>query len=992
MRNALFLNMPVNRTHYIPRYCFVLLFICLTGFLHAQELRYQFKNYTPSDGLPSSEVHKVLQDFRHYMWVATDHGVCRYNGYRFETFNLPDNSILGLYEDYKKRIWAWSFSGQLFFFENGKFEEYKWNSEVVNAIKPGVINAIYLDSSNSLYVSSTGPSSFVISKDGSIKDLVSIQDKIQYNAFPTVGTSFFTFVSSYPIKFNSLKPLPTLNTNIVVRLGGREVKITIPYHYHPERFRVRQFSNDRVLFFSDEFYIWIYANGSFNLQKPGFRIYDVEEMNGLLYLATEKGLIIQDKKGDVITEYFANSHITSIAKDYEGGLWFTSLLNGLYYLNSTHTKHVAKDGVISDRRINVLHNLADTGILAGTFDGHGLRILPGSVWEEAKIFTKPVLSFYRQSDSSFFTGGGLDKHNEWGSKIHTKSISFVKVGILSNIVQVDSILVGGDNQSVFGVDVGSISIIDLKRKESFRVSKVFVNHKKELLIGNLFGIWKYIEGRLYPYDSTKPILQTRITDIAEYKDQLLLVGTRGKGLLIHGNDSLIQVAETEGLLSNNIRKIFIDSNLVWLATNKGISLLAITSLKPFIYTVRNINVQDGLLSNEINDIIRSGRKIVVATNSGISYLDRGYFVLKQADKLPFYVTAIRLNGLFVDSGALNSLGYKKRNLSVTYEALKYTNPGKVSYRYRLSGYDTTWFYTNDLQLQFNPMPYGNYVLQIQAKSELGDWGVSSNLINLPIICTPPFWSTTWFWVLLFTLVLFAILLFFRNRISAIRSRQAEQEKLQQRISVSEQMALKAQMNPHFIFNSLNSIQQYVIDSDVKGANEFISGFSKLIRQTLEFSSKEHITLEEEISYLSTYLDLEKARMESKFKYNVHVQTQQAVSQLEIPPLLLQPYVENALRHGVRYLKEVDGVIVLSFIEYAGLLECVIEDNGIGREKAMELKAVNPIEYQSRGMSLTAERIALLNEGQEKKIEVIIEDLKNGNGRASGTRIRVLFPI
>jgi hypothetical protein len=992
MRKVLFLSMPVNRMHYILRFCFVFLFICLTGFLHAQELRYQFKNYTPSDGLPSSEVHKVLQDFRHYMWFATDHGICRYNGYRFETFNLPDNSILGLFEDYKKRIWAWSFSGQLFFFENGKFEEYKWNSKIVNAIKPGVINAIYLDSSDALYVSSTGPNSYVISKDGVMRDLVLIESKIQYKAFPTIGTSFFTFVSSYPRRFNTGEALPTLNTSIAVRFAGKEVKITIPYHYKPERFRVRQFSKERVLFFSNEFFIWIYANASYDLQKPGFRIYDVEEINGLFYLATEKGVIIQNKKGEVVAEYFTNKHITSIAKDYEGGLWFTSLLDGVYYLNSTYTMHLAKSGVISNRKINVLHNLADTGVLAGTFDGHVLRILPGFVWDEVKMYVKPIFDFCRQDDSTFFVGGGeLGPKSRWFVKIEGKPIAYIQTPCLSNMLVLNNVLYSGINDNVFRADLRDTAESKQIGKESFRVSKIFSNHKKELLIGNLFGLWKYDGRRLYRYDSTKPILQSRITDIAEYKDQLLLLGTRGKGLLINGNDSLIRLTETEGLVSNNIRKIFIDSNLIWLATNRGISLLTVLSLKPFRYKVKNINVQDGLLSNEINDIIRSGQKIVVATNSGISYLDRGYFVLKQTDKLPFYVTGIRLNGLFVDSSTLNSLGFKNRNLSVTYEALKYTNPGSVSYRYRLSGYDTTWFYTNDLQLQFNPMPYGNYVLQIQAMSELGDWDISPNLISLPIVCKPPFWATTWFWVAAFSLLMFLVILLFRKRINDIRLRQKQQEDLKQKINDTEQMALKAQMNPHFIFNSLNSIQQYVIDSDVKGANEFISGFSKLIRQTLEFSSKELITLEEEISYLSTYLDLEKARMESGFTYNVNVQTQHPVSQLELPPLLLQPYVENALRHGVRYLKHADGVILLTFMEYPGLLECIIEDNGIGRAKAKELKAVNPIEYQSRGMSLTAERITLLNEGQERKIEVIIEDLKDHEGKASGTKIRVLFP-
>lgn len=234
----------------LQRYCLVLLLGFTAHSLFAQELRYVFKNYTPSDGLPSSEVHRVLKDSKHYMWFATDHGVCRYNGYKFEVFNLPDNSILGLYEDYKKRIWAQSFSGQLFYFEDGKFEAYKWNSKLVDAIKPGVINALYLDSSDALYVSSTGPNTYIISKDGIIRDLLSIENRIQYDAFSTTSNKFFTYVSSYPGKFNlSTAQRFYFNTNITVRLRGKEVSITIPYHYRPERFRVKQFSNDRVLFF-----------------------------------------------------------------------------------------------------------------------------------------------------------------------------------------------------------------------------------------------------------------------------------------------------------------------------------------------------------------------------------------------------------------------------------------------------------------------------------------------------------------------------------------------------------------------------------------------------------------------------------------------------------------------------------------------------------------------------------------------------------------------
>lgn len=743
------------------------------------------------------------------------------------------------------------------------------------------------------------------------------------------------------------------------------------------------------------------------MKKPGFRVYDVDEIDSLFYLATEKGLIIQNKKEEVVAEYFVGKHITSIAKDYEGGLWVTSLLNGVYYLNSTRTKHLATQGIIADRKINVLHNVGDSGILAGTNDGYVLRINPGLVLEEKKMYVKPVTALHSYDASTFLVGGAIDYKEKanWFRKVPGKDFSYVQVSGLSNMLVSEGLLFVGVNDNVTRIALTDTAAFlaalmnntDVSNylhigKESFRVSKIFINHKKELLIGNLFGLWKYADRQLIRYDSTKAILQSRITEIVEYKDETLFLGTRGKGLLILGKDSLIQVTEAEGLVSNNIRKIFIDTNRIWLATNKGLSILTVISMSPFTYNIRNINVQDGLLSNEVNDVIRSGEYMVVASNVGISYLDRSYFIRRTIGKLPFYVKDIRLNGRTVDSSSLHHLGFKKRNLSVTYEALRFNDPGKISYRYRLMGYDSTWFYTNDLQVQFNPLPYGKYLLEVQAKTELDAWENSSNLIILPIVCNAPFWSSLLFWVFVFSLIIFLLIMSFRRRIQSIRKRDKEEKELQKRIVESEQMALKAQMNPHFIFNSLNSIQQYVIDRDVEGANSFISGFSKLMRQTLEFSSKDSISLEEEISYLTNYLSLEKARMESQFLYQVEVKIEQPASDLEIPPLLLQPYVENALRHGVRYLKDRNGFILLSFQQLGSLLICTIEDNGIGRHKAGEFKAVNPIEYQSRGMSLTAERVALLNASRLRKIELTVEDLEDASGKGIGTRVQVLFPV
>jgi len=988
--------MPVNRMHYILRFCFLFLFIGLTGFLPAQELRYQFKNYTPSDGLPSSETYQVLRDASNYMWFATDHGVTRYNGYEFETFNLPDNSIMGLYEDGKKRVWAFTFSGRLFYYEKGKFEDYKWNDKLVVAIKPGVIQAMYVDSNDVVHVTSSGPVYVTISEKGSLKRQMEINSRAKFSAVELKQSDYFVRAVKFPQGFlNTITRYDTI-TEFSIVAAGRKLVVNIPKLIQHERCRLKQLADGRFILYSKDCYVFINSETNYRLVNTAYTIDDVEEIDGYIFLATERGIVLLNKKDEVVERYLDGIHVTSIEKDYEGGVWFTTLTNGVYYLNHFRIKHLAQQGAIIDKRINLLQKLKDSSILAGVHGNELLRFKVGSILESMRLKLKDITSFYEVDRSLILVGGSTgwfnvklweeDQSNKFGP------VTYFQLPNSSNFVVKDSTLYSGLATGIYEYKFGRFKNYDTYSKVGFRTAKLFKENNGTILVGNQFGLWRYSDRDITPYDSTKKLLSSRITDIAYYQNKFLCLATRGSGMLLLVNDRIYQVTNADGLVSDNIRRIHIDRNVIWLGSNNGISIVTINSIQPFRYSIKNVTVQDGLLSNEINSIIKDGNNVVVASNHGISFVNTGAVMGKQLASLPLLLKEVKVNNELQPVEELLKLGYRKRSLNIRYEALNFGGAGKNNYRYRLLGYDTTWIYTNNREIQFNPLPYGSYKLEIQAKREYDEWSGPVSFLQLSVLCQPPFWATTWFWVAVFASLLFLVILFFRKRINDIRVRQKQQEDLKQKINDTEQMALKAQMNPHFIFNSLNSIQQYVIDSDVKGANEFISGFSKLIRQTLEFSSKELITLEEEISYLTTYLDLEKARMESGFIYKVNVQTQHPASQLEIPPLLLQPYVENALRHGVRYLKHNDGVISLTFIEYPGLLECMVEDNGIGRQKAMELKAVNPIEYQSRGMSLTAERIALLNQGQERKIEVVIEDLKDKEKNAAGTRIRVLFPV
>ena len=233
-------------------------------------------------------------------------------------------------------------------------------------------------------------------------------------------------------------------------------------------------------------------------------------------------------------------------------------------------------------------------------------------------------------------------------------------------------------------------------------------------------------------------------------------------------------------------------------------------------------------------------------------------------------------------------------------------------------------------------------------------------------------------------------LFEQKEKSIAQDKFIEQTLMQKKMIELEQMALQSQMNPHFIFNCLNSIQEFVIDKDVINANKYLSSFAFLIRQTLEASSKQKISLEEEIQYLENYLELEQMRYKHQFSYSILVQHDISPSDVFIPAILIQPFVENSIRHGILN-KSGEGKLQISFTsEGADGILCTVQDNGIGRESAMKIKKTSHPGFPSRGMKLVQERIELLNKQDQMLISLNFQDLTDESGEPTGTRVNLSF--
>jgi len=268
---------------------------------------------------------------------------------------------------------------------------------------------------------------------------------------------------------------------------------------------------------------------------------------------------------------------------------------------------------------------------------------------------------------------------------------------------------------------------------------------------------------------------------------------------------------------------------------------------------------------------------------------------------------------------------------------------------------------------------------------------------MELIIIPPFWATWWFKTIVILVLAGSVLLFFKLRENRIKREQERQTAINKQIAEIRMVALRGQMNPHFIFNSLNSIQHFITTRDKEEALNYLSKFSKLIRKILENSRQNTVSISNELELLELYIQLEQLRFSNKFDYHIAVDEKIDLENTEIPPLLIQPYIENAILHGL-INKNDKGDLWLSLERNNGLLICKIEDNGIGRARSQEIEQGKVSRHKSLGIKVTEERISGLFALLDYKMEVVTEDLyeikqaSEKTPQPAGTRVTISIPV
>lgn len=958
----------------------ILLFLLNLHVVHAQSV--SSFHYSTEDGLPSSEVYFSLKDSKHFMWFATDRGLVRFDGKQFETFTtndgLPSNVIFHLQEDTQGRIWFDTYQGNLGYFENNQFHTYRYNHKIKERYNTPTINDFYVNDEKSVFIS--------MDKIGLIKiDSAGVlTEKTERNIMfiEEVGNDRHIFGSasnggqyfSLSLKNRSKK---SLHSFVNFWLGSQHISTLNPY------------LNSAVYIKEKRKYLFSIKNVLFSVDTTGVRvertfefdILDLKFKDQRTYIGFYKNGLEIYEKGDYShpTLSFASRYSVSNILLNQPEIWVTTLDNGIYFIPNEYTHcYSGQNGLpsdyvtalgASDNELVIGDALGNVTVYDGDFHNYqtGDVMVIGKVLHDEKndhfVVSGPALYRYKANELKRYNiGHQLDfriKNDE--ILLYTHPTKILKPSLFNTY----------DFRFITD-DENDYSFIKNQR----RIISTFIDYNDSIYMGSIEGLFVERGTSLFNLGAYDERLKARVVQLDALNNTMLLA-TRGEGLVFYREDTVFNVKSKDGLISDQLTCLHVDQqNRIWVGSSSGVSVIDRRS-------IHNFDVSDGITSNEITSITSNKDYIFFGTKKGLSIIKNVPFETKLRD-IPIIGKSVLTNDSLYTELPNNSIQFGTENTfcEISFIGISYLKSQKVSYRYQLytdQPTPTGWLYTTNNKIVFSSIQSGTYTLIVQASVDGKNW--SNQPLKIEFDVAFPFWSNS---KVILTSVLGSIILIWILTTIYIR-RVKRKEENKRKLHTLRMESLNAQMNPHFLFNSLNSIQNYILKNDKKAANEYVSSFAKLMRVTLKRSQELDIRLNEELRALELYLELEQRRSKYGINADIKIDPQLDTTSVIIPALLIQPLVENAIWHGL-IPKQQDGNIMISITKKLQQLYFVIEDDGVGRDLKKQKKG----EDISRGTNLTIERISLFSEKHRAKFGFEIEDLVQGTTKA-GTRVTFNIP-
>jgi len=986
------------------------------------------KHYTMRDGLPSNSIRVIFKDSRGIMWIGTDAGLCTFDGNSFRKFSLlnenKSNKVWTITEDDYGNIWFGTYGSGLFKYNGKKIDRYQ--SPIIPS---NHIRKIHYSKTHKCLLIGT-EQGFCVYKDSIFKNYPIDPNKpdkrVQVMGFSETekGVNFYTylhFAYTYYPNENKIIPIPTdspINS---------------------------ESSSSCFISSKGDTLVGDFKRGLKIINNSGVKRYDgmgqifdmQEDKAGVIWVAAWSYMDMPEKGGFYcIQENKQPLQVNSQFKINDRLAW-------CIYIDENDNKYLGTD----DNGFYFIPNNGITYFDASFFGLNKLEIYDIDYIDENIWFTANNYLIIGKQETGFkvISSDYLLKHSKSGypnRKNHTKTQS----DILLMDIAIDSLanIWIGSNKTIFKLTQPNLPLLHYNYGTHFG-QRIFVDKKGKLLaagwhylgiIPNIFEKWDStcIKSLDFPTDINRVIIRAdevwfsswanglycyksgkfttyrkneripnNINDICIDKQKRIVAGTNdGLVKIYEVKDTLLEthsLSDTNGIIGNSISWLFCDSNnLLWVGTNSGLNVIQLNKL----YTEGKAEVQffdqeEGFNEYNVSSIIEDKNgHLWLGGEDCLVKIEPKKLLDNQSNFGKLNLSSILINNseydwskkfttnpwthLPIDKVVLN---HDENSLVFKVNTTNIQNPNKDIYSVHLDGFDKESSIWNTKQeFTYTNLKYGNYKLVVRCKNLSTQREYEP--VEFAFTIRPPWWLTWWFLLFTFTFLILFAYTFIQKRLKDARRK----SKVEQRVAELKLEALKAQMNPHFIFNAFSSIQLYILKQDTKNALDYLNKFSKLIRMTLDNSTRSQVRLSEEVEFLRYYLDLEKKRV-INLDYSIEISDNIEIESTNIPPMLIQPLIENSIMHGIRHL-DGEGMIKISFdITNENMLLCVIEDNGIGRLKASEIYANQTRTHSSKSTLINQERIELFNSStKHKSIQMKYTDLCYDG--VSGTHVELII--
>lgn len=952
-------------------FVFLLLFLLTGQAIHGQE--YPYRHFTMGDGLVHSTVYRIYQDKRGFLWFSTDYGASMFNGKTFKNYTeengLSYKCVLSTSEDERGNILACTYKGGVTIINDTSVKP--WTIAHGSIPRQMIYTLPYKDKVWLVALDDGGAKAFLVWHDTIYRKPISYEH---------------TDISALKLYRFDDEIIFTTNKGVYKVYNDTAIK---PYlSASTAGLKIDDIKKDK----KGGYWVGMENRLMYVYKDSILRSYDYKgatedilvDRNNTAWVATESGdVFLVDDKGirNIITQLKIARRLvlTDLFEDSEGNIWMGTQGQGVFRLNSLDIYNYPAENNKINNYCNAITPVSNDEIWTGSFGTI-------SSWKNDEL--KAIPSSLKPSEFIYFMKKAGDRMLIGvPSRIISKQIMppYTETDINKDVFGAISFCTGRD---------GNIVLSSFRNLYNFNNNKLSVFDSSGFLNNTRCNFIQYdAEGRLwistdsiavtykngrYDYPTVPgyghPFKPGRM--LLDYKNRMWF--STAYGLVCKDGNSYKIFTKKDGLIANMCRELYEDdAHNLWVSTFNGINIVDLNTLN-----IREFVVD--MAMPEIISLYRLRNKLFIGTIEGLSVVNITPGQNKEFIP-PLYITSVKTaSGQYNMPGKI-SLPYNDNKLQIEFAGLSFRYPERVEYRYKIEHIDDTWQLTRNNTVELSSLPPGHYKFVVNARLINGTW---SKDVVLPIVVATPFWRTWWFISLAVILAVALIYFLLKWRITATEARKRRQLHTINKIIYLKQQALSALINPHFIFNCMNSIQHYLHKQDHELANIYLSDFASLIRMTMQNAQEVFIDLQKEIERLKLYLGLERLRIgEENLAYEIIVDQRLDTYEVRIPNMILQPYIENAIWHGIMP-KNGQGKIWIRFemIDEKNL-KISIQDDGVGIKKTTDK---NPA-HKSLGMKLTETRLELLHKLLDEYYKVSVHPVIDADGKTTGTIVEIFLP-